>query len=113
MTVAPGGRCAEFLRLAYEEARQYCVCDDVSDAGRSFGDRFRTDGGEVLDPLGLLHGRLEWRLPAHWSLAAIESSALAGARRPGRGDRGACSAPCGFFGCGQDCGGEGFDFQEV
>ena len=70
--------------MAYEEARQYCVCDDVSDAGRSFGDRFRTDGGEVLDPLGLLHGRLEWRLPAHWSLAAIESSALAGARRPGR-----------------------------
>ena len=50
----------------------------------SFGDRFRTDGGEVLDPLGLLHGRLEWRLSAYRSLTALESSALAWARRPGR-----------------------------
>ena len=62
----------------------------------SFGDRFRTDDGEVLDPLGLLHGRLEWRLSAHRSLTALESSALAGARRPGRGYRGACSTPCGL-----------------
>ena len=84
MIVAPGGRCAEFLRLAYEDARQYCVCDDVSDAGQLLWGPSRTDGGEVLDLLGLLHGRLEWRLSAHWGLAAIERSALAGARRPGR-----------------------------